>query len=94
MPGPLAVPDPELSVPPMETASATGTEEPRPVCDGVAMTSLSGWRRVVTVEYLDPDDLTQVVGSDLGVKQATIAVFHNGTEVASLAVVRARAWDP
>ena len=42
--------------------------------DATAMSDLSGWARSVTVQYVAPDNLTTVVGSDQGVKRITVTV--------------------
>jgi len=42
--------------------------------DATAMSDLSGWTRSVTVRYVDPDNLTTVVGSDQGLKRITVTV--------------------
>ena len=69
------------------------TSSPPEYRDGTALSGLSAWQRAVVVEYVDPDDLTTVVGSDLGVKRITITVTRNEVVTASLVAVRALAYD-
>lgn len=42
--------------------------------DGNALPNVSNWRRTVTVEFVDPSDLTQAVGSDQSLKRVTVQV--------------------
>ncbi len=42
--------------------------------DGTALSDMSGWSRTVTVEYVDPDDISIVIGTDEGLKRITITV--------------------
>lgn len=60
--------------------------------DGTALPDLDGWGRSVAVVWVNPADLSQVVGSDQGLKRITVTVTHNGVPVASLLAWRSSAW--
>lgn len=51
-------------------------------------TGLSLWERSVRVNLVDPDDLNQPTGANLGVKRIIVTVTFNDAEVASLIAVR------
>lgn len=55
--------------------------------DGSALPNLTAWQRSVTVDYVDPEDLTTAVGGDQGVKRITVTVTRGGTDLASLTTV-------
>ena len=61
--------------------------------DGTQMPDRTGWQRAVTVEFVDPDNLTTVVGSDQGVKRIAVTVSRNDVVVSSLVAVRTSATD-
>ncbi len=71
----------------------TWTSNPPEYRDGTVLPGLSAWERAVVVDYVDPNDLTTVVGSDQGVKRITITVTRNEIVTASLVAVRALAYD-
>ena len=56
--------------------------------DGTKFVVFNEWQRKVTVEYVDPNDLTTVVGSDTGVKRITVTAHHNDKELAKMVAVR------
>jgi len=56
--------------------------------DGAAMSDLSGWARSVIVQYVDPNNLTSVVGSDQGVKRITVTVTDPGNRQSVLTALR------
>ena len=56
--------------------------------DGTALPDLDGWNRSVTVERVDPLDLSGVSASETGVKRVTVTVEHNDVPVAQLVAVR------
>ncbi len=56
--------------------------------DGSVMTGLTGWRRSVEVDWVDLWDLSQVVGSNQGVKRINVVVTCNDARVASLTAFR------
>ncbi len=56
--------------------------------DGTVIPDRAGWRRTVTVEYLDASDLTMTVGGDQGVKRITVTVTRSGNTVAQLIGIR------
>jgi hypothetical protein len=65
--------------------------------DGTEMTDFPGWERSVEVFWVNPSDLSQIVGSNQGVKQVIVTVRHEGVPVASLLTFRAsvssRPWE-
>ena len=42
--------------------------------DGTDIPGLTGWQRSVTVQYAHPDNITDTVGSDQGLKRITVTV--------------------
>jgi MSHA pilin protein MshD len=56
--------------------------------DGSQISDLSGWERSVTVEWINPDDITQVMGSESNAKRVTVDVSCNNKNVASLVAIR------
>lgn len=61
--------------------------------DGTEIPDRTGWRRLVTVNYVDPDLLTEPDLDDWGSKRITVTVENNGVLVASLVAVRTSAAD-
>ena len=56
--------------------------------DGTEIPDRAEWRRTVTVEYVDANDLTTTVGSDQGVKRITVVVKRSDKTVAQLSGIR------
>ena len=56
--------------------------------DGTQISDLTGWERSVTVEWVNPDDVTQVLGSESNAKRITVNVSFNNKNVASLVAIR------
>ena len=56
--------------------------------DGAALPNLSGWQREVTVDWVDPNSLSTVSGTDQGVKRVTVLVSRNGTLKARMESLR------
>ncbi len=50
------------------------TETPPQLKDGTVMPGLTGWRRTVTVEYLNPDTMAVSGTTDTGLKRITVTV--------------------
>ncbi len=60
--------------------------------DGTPMTSLTGWRRSVTVDFVYPSNLNTKTGStDEGIKRITVDVTFNGVPMASVVAIRTAA---
>jgi len=57
--------------------------------DGSAISNADGFSRAVTVEYVDPDDLTATVGGDQSVKRITVSVVRRGETLASMTTITA-----
>lgn len=64
--------------------------------DGTPLANASDWQREVSVQFVDPDDLSSLVGSDRGVKRVTVTVSREGTNLASVvaAITDASAGNP
>jgi hypothetical protein len=61
--------------------------------DGTAIPGWSGWKRTVTVEWVDPMDPGLVMGSESGVKRITVSVAYNDMPMASVVGLRsASGW--
>ena len=59
--------------------------------DTTPLPNLTGWQRSVSVEYVNPNDLSSVVGSNGGVKRITVTVTYNIAPMATLVAVRTNA---
>jgi len=58
--------------------------------DGTAITG-SDWTRSVTVDWVNPNNLSQVVGANLGAKKITVTVKKGDRVIATLVAVRTSA---
>jgi prepilin-type N-terminal cleavage/methylation domain-containing protein len=56
--------------------------------DGTQIPDRTDWERTVTVEYVNPNNLTSTVGGDQGVKRITVVVKRNDKMVAQLSGIR------
>ncbi len=56
--------------------------------DGPEIGGLSSWERSITVEWVNPADITKVQGSESNAKRVTVSVSYNNKKVASLAAIR------
>ena len=56
--------------------------------DGTQIPDLAGCERSVTVQWVDPADITQVQGSESNAKRVTVTVSCDNKQVASLAAIR------
>ena len=56
--------------------------------DGTAMASLTGWKRQVVVEYLNPDTMATCGATDMGLKRITVTVTAPGGAVTTLVGLR------
>lgn len=65
-------------------------ENPPKEYDGRAIPGLTGWKRTVSVQLVDPADLTKGSAIDKGVKLITVTVSHNAAKAAQRVAVRAR----
>ncbi len=61
-------------------------EAPPQLPDGVAETGLSGFRRTVNVEYIEPGDIHSETATNL--KKITVAVYKGDSLIVSLQAVR------
>jgi len=58
--------------------------------DGAVLPDLTGWRRAVTVAYVDSDDATSPATGDTGLKRVTVNVTDPRGKTAALAGLRSR----
>jgi hypothetical protein len=61
--------------------------------DGTDLTGLDQWTREVTVDYVDPDDLSATIGGEQWVKRVTVTVRHGTTVAASIQMIRTATWN-
>jgi hypothetical protein len=59
--------------------------------DGSAISNLTGWKRSVAIDRVNPSNLASVVTSETGVKRITVTVYHNGLQVAQRTAFRTNA---
>ena len=63
--------------------------------DGSAIDWADGYEREVTVEWLDPNNLSQTSAAETGIKRIRVVVTYNDQELVTLHAVRTKAWqDP
>jgi hypothetical protein len=55
--------------------------------EGTPHANASEFMTSVTVDYVDPDDLTHAVGSEMGVKRIGVTVTKDGRTLASFTTV-------
>jgi len=56
--------------------------------DGTQLTGMVGWQRSVTIQWVDPADITQVQGSESNAKRITVTVSCDNKQVGSLTAIR------
>jgi hypothetical protein len=61
--------------------------------NGNALPGLAGWKRSVTVEWVNPDKLSMVVGIEQGVKRVQVTVAHESLGTTSLTMVVTDSWQ-
>ena len=59
--------------------------------DGAVIADLTGWRRSVTVEYVDPADVTDTVSEDMHLKRITVTVTSPAGKEMTLVALRGAA---
>lgn len=63
--------------------------------DGTVIPGTEGYERVVSVAWVNPDDLLGVSGSETGVKRIVVTVEHQSRTIVSLSAYRTKLWfDP
>lgn len=66
-----------------------GLSDTPPVAkDGTALINASGWKRTVTVQWVDPADATQVRTTETGVKRITVTVTYADVPQAVVVVLK------
>lgn len=68
--------------------------EPPQRVDGTLLPDLIGWVRSVSVDWLNPDDLSATVNTNMGIKRITVDVSFNGLYVISLSALRTNTPEP
>jgi len=61
---------------------------PPTAADGTVLGDTSGWQRLVTIEWVDPNDPTLTETSETNVKRVTVTVLHEGRQMASFVAVK------
>ncbi len=56
--------------------------------DGTELAGLSGWQRSVTVQWVNPADITQAQGSESNAKRVIVTVSCNNKQVGYLTAIR------
>lgn len=63
--------------------------------DGTVIPGTDGYERLVSVAWVNPDDLLGVSGSETGVKRILVTVEHQGRMIVSQSAYRTKLWfDP
>lgn len=68
------------------------TSSPPVNASGTQMTNSSRYGRSVTVDFVDPNDVESVVGSEMGVKRISVTVSFDGADVFTLRTLRTSSW--
>jgi hypothetical protein len=66
-------------------------EAPPQDTKGVNLTERNQWRREVTVQWVDPSDLTTISKSATPAKRVTVTALRNGRRLATASAVRTNA---
>ncbi|MDP6543714.1 MAG: hypothetical protein QGH60_06945 [Phycisphaerae bacterium] len=56
--------------------------------DGVSISGLSGWTRAATVQWVDPSNVSSVVGSDAGLKRIIVTVTDPQGRITTVTGIR------
>jgi MSHA pilin protein MshD len=67
-------------------------ESPPADRSGTVLTGLNGWRRRVTVQYVDPLSPNSIVSDDQGAKRITVDVLENGQLRATVQSLKTDGW--
>ena len=68
-------------------------QSPPVAADGTSMPGNSRWRRLVTVSYLEANDLTRVATADQGVKRITVSVSYGSRNLATVDAIVTRSMQ-
>lgn len=61
--------------------------------DGSTIPGFDGWKRIVTVDWVDPSANYAVSPSTTGFKRITVIVAKHGRKVAELSCIKSAAWN-
>ena len=61
--------------------------------DGTAVAGTTGYEQAVSVAWVQPTDLSQVSGSETGLKQIKVTIRRNGRPIITLMAYRTRYWE-
>lgn len=64
------------------------SESPPTYANGQAMAGMSGWARVVKVDWVSYADPSTAVGAETGIKRIIVIVTRNGAEIARRTALR------
>jgi hypothetical protein len=56
--------------------------------DGTAISALDGWQRSVTIEWINPMNVSQVQSSETSAKRITVTATHDNIPVATLVAIK------
>jgi type II secretory pathway pseudopilin PulG len=60
--------------------------------DGTILDGMENWAREVEVDWVQPEDLETVAGSDLGIKRIVVRTLYDGAEITEVQALRSKAW--
>ena len=66
-------------------------ESPPRSKENLELPGFQGWERAVVVQWINPANLTQALGSESGVKRVTVQVSRNGQRLATAVGIRSNA---
>lgn len=61
--------------------------------DGTELSDFAGWRRSVSVGWVDPSNIGTELLSDTGIKRITVTVTFNDLPLAQLWALKTRTWE-
>jgi hypothetical protein len=67
------------------------SESPPKSLENTPLPGFDDWQRSVVVQWVNPDNLNQVLGSESGVKRVTVEVRRNGQLLATAMGIRSNA---
>jgi type II secretory pathway pseudopilin PulG len=61
--------------------------------DGTTLENTTGWKRTVTVEYVNALDPSQTAAAETGAKRITVTAFYKNVPQATLVAVKTLDWE-